>query len=56
MNAGVVNNDSNQIKEFIGKSFSVGRYNVVVEDVIAEGKPFLGQPTKISVLFCSPNH
>ena len=38
LNVGViVNNDSNQIKEFIGKSFSVGRYNVIVEDVIAEG-------------------
>lgn len=37
LNSGTVNNDSNQIKEFIGKSFSVGRYNVVVEDVIAEG-------------------
>lgn len=31
------NNDSNQVKDFIGKSFSVGRYNVVVEDIIAEG-------------------
>ena len=38
LNAGIVNNDSNQIKEFIGKSFSVGRHNVVVEDVIAEGE------------------
>lgn len=38
LNAGIVNNDSNQIKEFIGKSFAVGRYNVVVEDVIAEGE------------------
>lgn len=37
LNTGTVNNDSNQIKDFIGKSFSVGRYNVVVEDVIAEG-------------------
>lgn len=40
LNAGIVNNDSNQIKEFIGKSFAVGRYNVVVEDVIAEGELF----------------
>ena len=38
LNAGIVNNDPNQIKEFIGKSFAVGRYNVVVEDVIAEGE------------------
>lgn len=38
LNAGSANNDSNQIKDFIGKSFSVGRYNVVIEDVIAEGR------------------
>ena len=38
LNAGSTNNDSNQIKDFIGKSFSVGRYNVVIEDVIAEGR------------------
>jgi hypothetical protein len=29
---------STQQSSHIGKSFQVGRYNVVVEDVIAEGK------------------
>lgn len=51
LNTSNVNNDSNQIKDFIGKSFLVGRYNVVVEDVIAEGGFAL-----VFLVKCTNNH
>lgn len=40
----VGDSNCNSIKDYIGKSFNVGKYNVTVEDVIAEGMLFCYVP------------